>query len=30
MHKHYLKLATENGYSEQKILDTVKALKKRQ
>lgn len=30
MHKHYLKLAVENGYSEQKILDTVKALKKRQ
>ena len=30
MHRHYLKLAADNGYSEQKILYTVKALKKRQ
>lgn len=30
MHRHYLKLAADNGYSQQKILDTVKALKKRQ
>lgn len=28
-HDHYLKLATESGYSESKILDTIKALKKR-
>lgn len=28
-HTRYLKLATENGYSEAKILDTIKALKKR-
>lgn len=28
-HERYLKLATESGYSESKILDTVKALKKR-
>lgn len=29
MHKHYTKLAVENGYSEKKITDTVSALKKR-
>lgn len=29
MHKHYTKLAVENGYSESKITETVKALKKR-
>lgn len=30
MHKHYLKLAIDNGYKEEKILDTIKALKKRE
>lgn len=30
MHKHYLNLAMENGYKEEKILDTIKALKKRE
>jgi len=30
MHRHYTRLAVDNGYSEQKILDTVKALKKRE
>lgn len=30
MHKHYLNLAMDNGYSQQKIEDTIKALKKRE
>lgn len=30
LHKRYLQLASESGYSEQKILDTIKALKKRE
>ena len=30
MHKHYLNLAIDNGYSQQKIEDTIKALKKRE
>ncbi|MBQ3192310.1 MAG: tetratricopeptide repeat protein [Oscillospiraceae bacterium] len=29
MHRHYTKLAVENGYKEEKIKETVKALKKR-
>ena len=29
MHKHYTKLAVENGYKEEKIRETVKALKMR-
>lgn len=30
MHKHYLNKATENGYSQEKIESTIKALKKRE
>lgn len=30
MHKHYLKLAMENGYSQEKIESTIQTLKKRE